>query len=353
MFRALTAAALLLLPAVQPAPYPAPVAGDFVLKNFHFRTGETMDVRMHYRTVGTLKKDAQGVATNAVLVMHGTGGSGASFISDLFAGELFGAGRPLDATKYFIVIPDSVGHGGSSKPSDGMRAKFPKYGYLDLIAAQHRLLTEGLGVNHARLIMGTSMGGMHTWLWGEEYPDFMDALMPLASVPSQISGRNRAWRRILIDAIRNDPEWKGGEYTTQPQSLRVAAQMNFLVSSNPLIRQTAAPTLAQADAALDAYVANYLKTNDANDVLYAFEASRDYDPAPKLGTITAPLYAVNTADDLVNPSELGILEREIKRVPKGKAVVIPLSDRTVGHSTHTVAAVWKPYLEELLKASSR
>jgi len=347
------AAALLLLPVVQPAPYPAPVAGDFVLKNFHFRTGETMDVRMHYRTVGTLKKDAQGVATNVVLVMHGTGGSGASFISDIFAGELFGAGRLLDATKYFIVIPDSVGHGGSSKPSDGMHAKFPKYGYLDLIAAQHRLLTEGLGVNHARLIMGTSMGGMHTWLWGEEYPDFMDALMPLASVPSQISGRNRAWRRILIDAIRNDPEWKGGEYTTQPQSLRVAAQMNFLVASNPLIRQTAAPTLAQADAALDAYVANYVKTNDANDVLYAFEASRDYDPAPKLETIKAPLYAVNTADDLVNPPELAILAREIKRVPKGKAVVIPLSDKTVGHSTHTVAAVWKPYLEELLKSSSR
>ena len=346
-------AALLLLPAAQPAPYPAPVAGDFILKNFHFRTGETMDVRMHYRTVGTLKKDAQGVATNVVLVMHGTGGSGASFISDIFAGELFGAGRLLDATKYFIVIPDSVGHGGSSKPSDGMHARFPKYGYLDLIAAQHRLLTEGLGVNRARLIMGTSMGGMHTWLWGEEYPDFMDALMPLASVPSQISGRNRAWRRILIDAIRNDPEWKGGEYTTQPQSLRVAAQMNFLVSSNPLIRQNAAPTLAQADAALDAYVANYVKMNDANDVLYAFEASRDYDPAPKLGAIKAPLYAVNTADDLVNPPELGILEREIKKVPKGKAVVIPRSDKTVGHSTHTVAAVWKQYLEELLKASSR
>jgi homoserine O-acetyltransferase len=222
-----------------------------------------------------------------------------------------------------------------------------------MVDAQYRLITEGLGVNHLRLVMGTSMGGMQTWMWGERYPDFMDALMPLASLPTQIAGRNRAWRRVVIDSIRHDPEWRNGEYATQPQSLRTAAEMLFLVGSNPVLRQHQMPTLADADRVLDDYVANALKTMDANDVLYAVEASRDYDPGPGLERIHAPLVAINSADDLINPPELGILEREIGRVKNGRAVVVPLSDQTAGHGTHTLAAVWKVYLAELLEASRR
>lgn len=350
----LTVALLALLAqAPQPAA-PAPVEGDFVIRDFRFTSGETLpELRMHYRTYGTPRRDAQGRVANAVLIMHGTGGTGAQFVRDAFAGELFGPGQPLDASRYYIILPDDIGHGRSSKPSDGLRAKFPRYGYVDMVAAEHRLVTEGLGVDHLRLVMGTSMGGMHTWMWGGMYPDFMDALMPLASLPSQISGRNRAWRRVAIDAIRNDPEWQGGNYTRQPQSLRTVAQMLWLVSSNNLRRQRESPTLADADAALDAYVANYLKTGDANDILYALEASRDYDPAPMLEKITAPLLAINTADDIINPPELQILERGVARVKRGRAIVLPLSDATAGHGTHTLAAVWKQHLIELLKESER
>src|SRR6185437_6625790 len=250
---------------------------------------------------------------------------------------------------YFLVLPDDIGHGKSSKPSDGLRAKFPHYGYHDMVEAEYRLLTQGLGVQHARLIMGTSMGAMHTWMWGELHPDFMDALMPLASLPTQISGRNRVWRRLLIDAIRNDPDWQGDHYTTQPPSLRTALEMIWLVGSNPILRQQEAPTLADADRVIDEYVKHKMTTDDANDVLYAFEASRDYDPGPALEKIRAPLYAVNSADDLVNPPELGILEREIQRVPHGKAVVIPLSEHTRGHGSHTIAVLWKKYLQQLLQ----
>ena len=234
-----------------------------------------------------------------------------------------------------------------------MQAKFPRYGYRDMVEAQFRLLTEGLGVNHARLVMGTSMGGMHTWMWGELHPDFMDALMPLASLPTQISGRNRAWRRVVIDAIRHDPEWRGGDYRTQPPSLRTAAEMLWIMSSNPVLRQKEAPTLAKTDEALDKFVAEITKAGDANDVLYAIEASRDYDPGPALEKIQAPLLAINSADDLINPPELGILEREIKRVPHGRAIVIPLSDKTRGHGSHTIATLWKSELEALLKESAR
>ena len=334
----------------------APVVfeGNFTVHNYTFRSGESLpDVRLHYRTLGQPQKDARGNTTNAVLVMHGTGGTGAQFIARSFSGELFGPGQLLDATKYFIILPDGVGHGGSSKPSDGLRSKFPHYGYLDMVDLQHRLLVDGLGVNHARLVMGTSMGGMQTWLWGEQYPDFMDALMPLASVPGPISGRNRVWRRVLIDAIKNDPAWQGGNYTAQPPSLRTAGQMLWLISSNPAKRSKEAPTLADADRVMEAYVANYIKTNDANDVIYWFEASRDYDPAPLLEKITAPLVAVNSADDLVNPPEIGVLEKEIGRVKKGRAVMIPFSDQTAGHGTHTLAAVWKDELVRLLRETQR
>jgi homoserine O-acetyltransferase/O-succinyltransferase len=328
---------------------PSAVEGDFLIKDFRFTSGETLpELRIHYRTFGTPRKNVQGIVENAVLVMHGTGGTGGQFVGRNFAGELFGPGQPLDASKYFIILPDDIGHGGSSKPSNSMRAKFPRYGYVDMVTAEHRLVTEGLGVNHLRLVMGTSMGGMHTWMWGSRYPDFMDALMPLASLPTQIAGRNRAWRRVVIDAIRNDPEWKGGDYTTQPQSLRTAAEMLWLVGSNPIRRQTEAPTLEAADRVLDAYVASYIKTGDANDILYALESSRDYDPGPGLEKITAPLLAINSADDIINPPELQILEKEIVRVKKGRAVVLPLSERTAGHGTHTLAALWKSYLLELL-----
>jgi homoserine O-acetyltransferase/O-succinyltransferase len=335
------------------ADYPPPNEGDYTIHNFKFASGETLpELRIHYRTLG--KRDyVQDKLTNAVLIMHGTTGSGAQFIRPEFAGELFGKDQPLDATKFFIVLPDGIGHGKSSKPSDGLHAKFPRYGYIDMVEAQYRLLTEGLGVNHARLVMGTSMGGMHAWLWGESHSDFMDALMPLASLPTQISGRNRGWRRMIIDAIRNDSTWNGGEYKAQPPSLRTAAEMLWFMSSNPVLRQKEAPTLAKTDEALDKFVAGIAKHYDANDVLYALEASHDYDPGPNLEKIRAPLLAINSADDLINPPELGILEREIKRVPRGRAIVIPLSDKTRGHGSHTNAALWKDQLSILLKESAK
>ena len=336
------------------ADYPPPTESDFTIRDFKFQSGETLpELHLHYRTLGKPEKDAEGKTTNAVLIMHGTTGSGAQFIRSEFAGELFGKDQPLDATKFLIVLPDGIGHGKSSKPSDGMHAKFPRYGYLDMVEAQYRLLTEGLGVNHARLVMGTSMGGMHTWLWGELHPDFMDALMPLASLPTQISGRNRAWRRMVIDAIRNDPSWEGGEYKAQPASLRTAAEMLWFMSSNPLVRQKEASNLAKTDEVLDKFVAEHLKGDDANDILYALEASHDYDPGPALEKIRAPLLAINSADDHINPPELGILEREIKRVPHGRALLIPLSEKTRGHGSHTIAALWKDDLVRLVTESGK
>jgi homoserine O-acetyltransferase/O-succinyltransferase len=339
---------------VSAADYPAPTESDFTIRDFKFASGETLpELRLHYRTLGEPQKNAQGKTTNAILIMHGTTGSGAQFIRPEFAGELFGKDQPFDATKFFIVLPDGIGHGKSSKPSDSMHAKFPRYGYIDMVEADYRLLTEGLGVDHARLVMGTSMGGMHTWLWGELHPDFMDALLPLASLPTQISGRNRAWRRMVIDAIRNDPAWDGGEYKTQPPSLRTAAEMLWLMSSNPVLRQKEAPTLGKTDEVLDKFVEQIVKTDDANDVLYALEASHDYDPGPNLEKIQAPLLAINSADDQINPPELGILEQEIKRVPHGRAIVIPFSDKTRGHGSHTLAALWKDQLTELLKETEK
>jgi homoserine O-acetyltransferase/O-succinyltransferase len=338
----------------EPAGSPAPREGDFVIENFRFASGESLaKLRIHYRIYGKPRADAYGVVRNAVLILHGTSGSGGSLVRPEFAGELFGAGQPLDASRYFLVLPDGIGHGKSSKPSDGLHAHFPHYGYADMVQAQFRLLTEGLKVNHARLVMGTSMGGMHTWLWGERHAHFMDALMPLASLPTQVAGRNRVWRRLIIDAIRNDPDWKGGEYRTQPPSLRTALEMLWLVSSNPVLRRQEAPTLARADQVIDAYVDTHLATSDANDLLYAFAASYDYDPGPALPAIEAPLVAVNSADDLINPPELGILAREIRRVPHGRAVLIPYSDRTHGHGSHTYAVLWKGYLEELLRSPER
>jgi homoserine O-acetyltransferase/O-succinyltransferase len=333
--------------------FPAPGEADAILKNFSFTSGQSLpELRIHYRTLGKPQRDAQGAVRNAVLITHGTGGSGAQFFQANFAGQLFNPGQLLDASRYFIICTDGIGAGKSSKPSDGLHARFPRYGYNDMVEAQYRLLTEALSVNHLRLVMGTSMGGMQSWVWAERHPDFMDALMPLASQPNQISGRNRTFRRIIIDAIRTAPDWQGGDYTKQPESLRVAIEMLFFMGQNNLIRQHDMPTLKEADAVLDKYVADQLKTTDANDLLYAVESSWDYDPAPGLEKIRAPLLAINSADDLINPPELGILEREIKRVPHGRAIVIPMSPETHGHQSHTIAVLWKDYLAELLSATA-
>jgi homoserine O-acetyltransferase len=340
------------------ADFPKPGEGDAALKDFKFTSGESLpEVKVHYRTVGKPARGTDGRVTNAVLILHGTGGSGRSFVEgrggEWFAAELFGKGQPLDAARYYVIIPDNLGHGQSSKPSDGLHGRFPRYGYEDMIAAQHRLLTEVLKVDHLRLVLGTSMGGMHTWLWGQRHPEFADALVPLASLPTQISGRNRMWRRLVSDAIRTDPEWKNGDYQAQPRGLRTAAQMLSLMSGSAAIRQKEGPTLKAADEAFDKEVAARLRTLDANDLLYAVESSRDYDPGPGLGKIRAPLLAINFADDLINPPELGILEREVRKVPHGRAVLVPAGEETVGHGTHTRAAVWKHHLEKFLKETER
>jgi len=331
--------------------------GDFRIANFRFESGEILpELTLHYRALGTLKRDPQGHAINAVLILHGTGGSGAQFVGSkrgdaLFAGELFGPGQPLDVQRYYLVLPDSIGHGRSSKPSDGLHARFPKYGYRDAVEAQFRLLTDGLGVDHLRLVFGTSMGGMQTWLWAERHPGFADAFMPMACLPTQIAGRNRMWRRIVIDAIRLDPGWEGGEYRQQPAGLRTAVQMMLLMVSNPVLRQQEAPTLQAADRMVDESTSELLASKDANDMLYSVQSSFDYDPGPDLEKISAPLLAINTADDLINPPELGILEHQITRVAHGRAIVIPAGSETVGHGTHTKAVVWKEHLVELLKQS--
>jgi homoserine O-acetyltransferase/O-succinyltransferase len=323
--------------------------GDAVLRDFKFTSGETLaELRVHYRVLGRPRRDAKGRVTNAVLIMHGTTGTGEQFLQPQFAGELYGPGQPLDLAKYFVVLRDCIGHGGSSKPSDGLRAKFPHYGYRDIVTADYRLLTEALGVNHLRLVMGTSSGGMQTWLWGEMYPDFCDALVPLGCLPVQISGRNRVWRRMISDSIRNDPEWNGGDYREQPQSLRLAAQMVFFMSSNPVLRQQAMPTLAKSDEVLERFVAAYAEQEDANDMLYAVQSSDDYDPGPALEKIRGAVVAINSEDDLIDPPELRILEREIKRVPRGRMVMIPYSRDSRGHGSHTFAKLWKHELAALL-----
>jgi homoserine O-acetyltransferase len=293
------------------------------------------------------------MVTNAVMVLHGTGGTGKQFVGPHFAGVLFGSGQLLDASKYFIILPDNIGHGGSSKPSDGLHAKFPHYDYDDMVAAQHLLLTEGLKVNHLRLVMGTSMGCMHSWVWLETYPDFMDAAMPLACLPAQIAGRNRMTRKMIMDSIRSDPEWRNGDYQQQPRGLTTALYMLLVMGSAPLQMQKNFPTRDAADAYVDNYVRTRRATTDANDLLYAVDSSRNYDPSPKLDQIAAPVMYINSADDFINPPELAIAEEQIKKVRKGIFVLLPITDETRGHGTHTLPAIWKGYLEELLKVSQR
>jgi homoserine O-acetyltransferase/O-succinyltransferase len=309
--------------------YPPPVEHDFIVHDFRFVTGETLpEVKIHYATIGT-------PGHPAVLVLHGTGGSFQQFINDRFAGVLFVPGGLLDASRYFIVIPDNIGHGHSSKPSDGLGAKFPHYDYDDMVELQHRLIADELHIDHLFLVMGTSMGGMHTWMWGERYPSMMDALVPLASVPSQIAGRNRVWRKMMIDDL-------------QKGEVDAAVQILMIAGSAPLPWQKEAPTRDAADKWLTDQMKTRLPATKADDLLYAIESSRNYDPSPNLEKITAPLLAINSADDFINPPELGIMERLIPRVARGKYVLIPTSDKTHGHSTHTWAAVWQDQLGAFL-----
>jgi homoserine O-acetyltransferase/O-succinyltransferase len=322
---------------------------DYVIHNFRFTDGESLpELRVHYITMGQPRSDAAGIVRNAVMVLHGTTGSGSAFTGRNFAGVLFGPGELLDTAKYYVILPDGIGHGQSSKPSDGLHAHFPHYGYTDMVEAQHALLTQGLGVNHLRLVMGTSMGCMHSWIWGERYPTFVDGLVPLACAPTQIAGRNRMMRAMIMDFIRNDPGYHGGDYTTQPAGLRPALGMLFVLTSAPKVQQRSAPTRDQADAQIRSYLDRAMASHDANDVVYAFDASRDYDPSANLGRITAHVLAINSADDFVNPPELGLMEQLMPRVKHGKYVLIPISDQTRGHGTHSLPAVWKNYLAEFL-----
>src|SRR5471030_2783060 len=335
----------------QEPPVPATHEGDYITHNFQFRSGEVLaDLRLHYTTLGKPQHDRHGRITNAVLIMHGTGGDGHQFLRPQFSGVLFVPGGLLDPARYFIILPDAIGHGRSSKPSDGLHANFPHYDYDDMVAADYELVHDGLGVDHLRLVMGTSMGAMHTWVWGEMYPDFMDALMPLASAPVEIAGRNRMFRAIAIDAIRGDPEWQNGEYTSPPLGLIVAQYALFMMTSSPLQLHKANPTHEKADDAVQALKERAMRT-DANDMLYQIEASTDYNPAPMLEKIKAPLFAINSADDEVNPPELGILEREIQRVARGRFILIPTSDETRGHGTHSRPVIWQNHLWELLQLS--
>jgi homoserine O-acetyltransferase/O-succinyltransferase len=326
-----------------------PVSADFVIKEFQFASGETLpEVRIHYVTFGKAARDPKGRVTNAVLVLHGTGGSHRQFLSPNFAGELFGPGQLLDASTHFLVIPDGIGHGQSTRPSDGLHAKFPRYTYADMIEAQHRLLVDGLGVDHALLVLGTSMGGMHTWMWAERWPSFADGYVPLACLPTAIAGRNRMWRKMVIDAIRNDPEWMGGEYAKQPRGLVEAIHWLLVASPGPLQLQKNLPARDAADRYVDEQVRQRLTTTDANDLLYAVEASREYDPSPDLEKITAPLLAINFSDDFINPPELNLFEKLVARVPRGQAVLVHAGDDARGHGTHTWPATYRVTLAAFL-----
>jgi homoserine O-acetyltransferase len=343
---------LLLLGSCFAADYPAPQEGDFTTKNFHFKSGESLpELRLHYMTIGTPRRGADGRIDNAVLILHGTGGSGKQFLQPQFADELYGPGQPLDAARYYIILPDNIGHGKSSKPSDGLHMKFPHYEYDDMVAAQHLLLVEGLGVQHLRLIFGTSMGCMHSFVWGETYPDFMDALMPMACQAAEIAGRNRFWRDAVMSAIKLDPEWKNGDYATEPTGgLRTAQYLLTIAGSAPLLWQKLYPTREDADKLVDAQETR-IQSLDANDLLYQVNSSRNYNPSPGLEKIRAPLMWINSTDDFINPPELGTSERDVKRIAHGQFHLIQASDQTHGHGTHTWAVFWKPYLVQLLGES--
>ncbi|MEO7361390.1 MAG: alpha/beta fold hydrolase [Gemmatimonadaceae bacterium] len=322
---------------------------DFVIKNFKFTTGEVLpELKLHYTTLGQPRKDTQGQVRNAIVILHGTGGSGRSFMSATYAGELFGPGKLLDSSKFFIILPDGIGHGGSSKPSDGLRTTFPKYTYDDMVVAQYKLLSDGLNVNHLRLIMGTSMGCMQAWVWGYMYPNFMDGLAPLACVPAQIAGRNRMIRTMAMDDIHNDPTWNAGNYTLQPAGLRGALQMLYIMGTAPLLQHSQAPTRDRADEIIRAYLDGRMKSTDANDFLYQFDSSRDYDPSSHLAQVVAPALYINSADDFVNPPELGLAEKYAAMMPNTKFILLPISPDTRGHGTHSLPKIWGAYLSDFM-----
>jgi len=338
---------VLLAGPLRAADYPAPKEADWVAKDFRFHTGEVLpEVRLHYQTVGSPSGEP-------VLILHGTAGSSANMLTKEFAGELFGPGQPLDASRYFVILPDALGTGKSAKPSDGLRARFPKYNYEDMVLAQYRLVTEGLSIKRLRLVLGNSMGGMQTWIWGVKYPELMDALVPMACQPTEMSGRNWMLRRLLVEAIRSDPDWNGGNYTAQPRGMqRLLVQFGIATSGGSQALYNLAPTRAKGDALVTQRLAQPFR-GDANDVLYQWESSDDYNPSPGLERIRAMLVAINSADDERNPTELGILEREIKRVKNGRYVLIPASEQTRGHATTGNAALWKSHLADLLQRAPR
>jgi homoserine O-acetyltransferase len=354
LFAALLATLRSLASAQEPSHWPTQ-DGVFVIPNFRFGTGETLpQLRLHYLTLGKLHRDNSGRTDNVVLLLHGTGGDAHSLLNPVFSDVLFGPGQPLDITRYFIILPDDIGHGASSKPSDALHAHFPQYDYDDMVKSQHAMLTEGLKVDHLRLILGTSMGCMQSFVWGETFPGFADALAPFACLPTQIAGRNRMMRYMAVQAIEQDPQWMGGDYMTQPvEGLRTANELTLIMGSSPLQMQKQAPTRAAAESYVDGYLKNRLAATDANDLIYQFQASRNYDPSAHLDRITVPVLYINSADDYINPPELGIAETLSKKIPHCRFVLIPISDATRGHGTHTVAAVWKDYLVQLLKDSQR
>jgi homoserine O-acetyltransferase len=325
--------------------------GNVVVRDFRFQNGEVLpELRLNYVTLGTPRRDAAGHLTNAVLILHGTAASGAMFLGADFVKQLFAEGQLLDAERYYLIIPDAIGHGGSTKPSNGLRARFPRYGYNDMVEAQHRLVTEGLGVDHLRLVLGTSMGGMHTWLWGEKYPDMMDALMPIASQPVQIAGRNFLWRRVIIEAIRNDPEWYGSNYEKQPSRWVSVLPLFTIMLGTPVRLQMAGPTRDKANELFDRSVDIGRKTRDANDFLYALESSWDYDPEPNLGIIKAKLLAVNFADDMINSVEVDVMGPAVAKIPNGRTITMPASNQSFGHLNQIHPEIWKHHLLELLKS---
>ncbi len=327
------------------ADYPAPKEGSWVVRDFHFHTGQTLpELRLSYTTVGAPTGEP-------VLILHGTTGSGTAMLTPAFAGELFGPGQPLDAGRYYIILPDAIGTGKSSKPSDGLRMNFPRYNYDDMVDAQYRLVKEHLGVRHLRLVLGNSMGGMQTWIWAQKYPEFMDVAVPMASLPTEMSSRNWMLRRLIIDSIRNDPEWMNGNYTKQPRSAQFASVFyGVATSGGSQALYKAAPTREKADQILDQRLSAPF-TGDANDYLYQWDSSRDYDPSPGLERIQSVLLAINSADDERNPPETGVLDREIKRVRNGRVLLIPASDQTAGHGTTGQAKFWKQDLAELLRTA--
>jgi homoserine O-acetyltransferase len=357
---ALATALVAAAPAPAQAPAPAPVQapdyasrlkeGDAVLKDFRFASGERLgELRIHYATLGTPRRDSKGEVTNAVMVLHGTGGTGRQFLAPQFAGELFGPGQPLDIGRYFVILPDAIGHGKSAKPSDGLRMRFPKYDYSDMVEAQRRMLVEGLGVRRLRLLMGTSMGCMHGFVWAEAHPGFARAIMPMACLPTAIAGHNRMWREAAIEGIKADPAWAGGEYRSQPlQGLRTAVSLLQVAGFAPLYLQKAYPTRAAADSYIVERIAKDLPTRDSNDLIYQLDASRSYDPWPGLERITTPIAWVNSEDDFINPPGYGIAEEAARRMKSARYVLVRATSDTRGHGTHTWAKFWRQELIDLL-----